>query len=304
MFEKEFLPLQWRRHYEAATPMGIIRRVNREVWRKFLDHEWPNASLAALGDKTPQQAIGDEALRVPLAAWLQQLDMYGDRFGLPFDVNEGRTKFSLPALQTLDAGDDHSNVGTLSILQFARLPFDKLDDAQLVAAFKRATLVQHKGSLRQLLVKIVERPSCHGQLDISRVYRFLSDISALLADSSEAIHWLSKERERSVPVTEQFEHGLDCDMRELRYRLDNPHDEVCNNLLRRMWDLYGIKVPEVRSYVTNIVTHYRISAPWMAAASEPALAGVGGAVTGGGIWTPDATADQPAAAGKLWVPGS
>ncbi len=304
MFEKEFLPLQWRRHYEASTPMGIIRRINREVWRRFLDHEWPNTPLAALGGKTPQQTVGDDTLRVPLAAWLQQLDMYGDRFGLPFDVNASRTKLSLPTLQTLDASEDRSNVGTLSILQFARLPFDKLDDAQLVAAFKRATLVQHKGSLKQLLVKIVERPSCHDKLDMSRVYRFLSDISALLSDSSEAIHWVSKERERAVPVTEQFEHSLDCDMRELRYRLDNPHDEACNSLLRRMWDHYGVKVPEVRNYVTNVVSHYRISAPWMAVATEPALAGVGGAVTNGGIWTPDASADQPAASGKLWVPGS
>ena len=304
MFEKEFLPLQWRRHYEAATPMGIIRRINREVWKKFLEQEWPNTALAALGGKTPQQAIGDDALRVPLAAWLQQLDMYGDRFGLPFDVSEGREKYRLPALQTLDVSDDHNNVGTLSILQFARLPFDKLDDTQLVAAFKRATLVQHKGSLKQLLVKIVERPSCHDKLDISRVYRFLSDISALLSDSTEAIHWLNKERERQVPVTEQFEHSLDCDMRELRYRLDSPHNEECNNLLRRMWDHYGVKVPEVRSYVTNIVAHYRIAAPWMATATEPTLAGVGGAVTSGGIWTPDASGNQPGAAGKLWVPGS
>lgn len=304
MFEKEFLPLQWRRHYDPATPMGIIRRINREVWKRFLDLEWANTPLSALGGKTPQEAIGDDALRVPLAAWLQQLDMYGDRFGLPYDVNEGRAKYKLPALQTLDMSSDDNNVGTLSILQFARLPFDKLDDSQLVAAFKRATLVQHKGSLKQLLVKIVERPSCHDKLDISRVYRFLSDISALLSDSSEAIQWLNKERERQVPVTEQFEHSLDCDMRELRYRLDTPHTEECNNLLRRMWDYYGAKVPEVRGYVTNVVTHYRIAAPWMAAASEPALAGVGGAVTSGGIWTPDATANQPAAAGKLWVPGS
>ncbi len=303
MFEKEFLPLQWRRHYEASTPMGIIRRINREVWRKFLNQEWPNTPLTTLGGKTPQQAISEEALQVPLAAWLQQLDMYGDRFGLPYDVNEGRAKLSLPALQTLEGGD-HANVGTLSILQFARLPFEKLDDSQLVAAFKRATLVQHKGSLKRLLTQIVERPSCQDKLDMSRVYRFLSDISALLTDSSEAIGWLNKERERVVPVTEQFEHELDCDMRELRYRLDNPHDEASNRLLRRMWEHYGLKVPELRDYVTNIVSHYRISAPWMAAATEPVLAGVGGAVTSGGIWTPDANADQPAAAGKLWVPGS
>lgn len=302
MFEKEFLPLQWRRHYEASTPMGIIRRINREVWNKFLDQEWPNTPLTALGGKTPQQAIGDDALRVPLAAWLQQLDMYGDRFGLPYDVNEGRAKLSLPALQTLEVSD-HANVGTLSILQFARLPFEKLDDSQLVAAFKRATLVQHKGSLKRLLTQIVERTSCHDKLDMSRVYRFLSDISALLTDSSEAIGWLNKERERVVPVTEQFEHELDCDMRELRYRLDNPHDEASNRLLRRMWEHYGLKVPELRDYVTNIVSHYRISAPWMAAATEPGLVGVGGAVTSGGIWTPDASADQPAA-GKLWVPGA
>lgn len=302
MFEKEYLPLQWQRQYDPSTPLGIVRRINREVWSRFLDREWPETPLLALGGKTPQQATGDESLRVPLAAGLLQLDMYADRCGLPYDVNVGRATFGLPPVLPLEVSD-HTNVGTLSILQFARLPFAKLDDTQLIAAFKRATLIQHKGSLKPLLLQIVERKSCHDKLDISRVYRFLSDISSLLTDSSEAIQWLDKERERAVPVTEQFEHELDCDMRELRYRLDTPHDDACNRLLRRLWEHYGTKVPELRSYVTQIVHHYRVSAPWMTDGS-PGLPSVGGAVTSGGIWTPAADAGQPAAAGKLWVPGS
>lgn len=301
LFEKEFLPLQWRRHYDPITPPGVIRRINREVWSQFVNTDWPETPLATLGGKAPRQAVGDAALRVSLGACLQQLDMYGDRFGLPFDVNAERAKFGLPATVPL-AVNEMTNVGALSVLQFARLPFDKLNDQQLVAAFKRATLIQHKGSLKPLLMQVVERTSCHEQLDISRVYRFLSDLSSLMQDPNEAIQWIEKERGRTVPVTEQFEHDLDCDMRELRYRLDNPHDAECNRLLRRLWEHYGVKVPEIRQYVSGIVNHFRISAPWMS--EEPALEGIGGAVTSGGIWTPDAAAEQPATANKLWVPGS
>ena len=100
--------------------------------------EWPEMPLAALGGKTVNQAVGDESLRVPLAAWLQQLEMYADRFGLPLDINTERVKYQLPALALLEVSE-HTNVGVLSVLQFARLPFDKLSDEQLVAAFKRAT---------------------------------------------------------------------------------------------------------------------------------------------------------------------
>ncbi len=300
MFEKEFLPLQWRRHYDPATPLGIIRRLNRDAWMKFLSNDWPAMPLAALGGKSPQQAVGDVSLQIPLAAWLQQLDMYGDRFGLSFDLNAERAKYRLPAVTPLSVSD-MTNLGTLSVLQFARLPFDKLNDAQLMAAFKRATLVQHKGCLKPLLMQIVDRPSCHNQLDISRVYRFLSDVSSLLMDTTEAIRWLDKERTREVPTADKFEHDLDCDMRELRYRLDNPHDPECNRLLRRMWEHYGAKVAELKQYVTGIVTHYKISAPWMNDAGG--LDGIGGAVTSGGVWTPDAAAEKPAGEGKLWLPG-
>ena len=137
---------------------------------------------------------------------------------------------------------------------------------------------------------------------MSRVYRFLGDIGALLMETSEAVRWLDKERTRSVSPAEQFEHELDCDMRELRYRLDDPHDAACSNLLRRMWEHYGAKVPELRGYVTGIVSHYKIPAPWMSEAST--LEAVGGAITSGGVWTPDATAEKPAGESKLWLPGS
>ncbi len=296
VFEKEFLPLQYKRHFEASTPLGIIRRINRDNWSKFLTNDWPEMPLAALGGKTPKQAIGDDSVRVPLAAWLQQIDMYADRFGLPFDVPDERAKYSLPVATPRDV-NEHTSVGTLSVLQFARLPFDKLSDQQLVAAFKRAALIQHKGSLRSLLLTIVERTSCHDQLDMARVYRFLSDLGSLLMETSEAIRWLDKERARTVSASEQFEHELDCDMRELRYRLDDPHDPACSNLLRRMWEHYGTKVPELRGYVTGIVNHYKVAAPWMTDGEAV------GAITSGGVWTPESAAEKPAGENKLWLPG-
>lgn len=296
VFEKEFLPLQFKRHFEASTPLGIIRRINRDNWSKFLTSDWPEMPLAALGGKTPKQSIGDDSVRVPLAAWLQQIDMYADRFGLPFDVPAERSKYGLPAATPREV-NEHTNVGTLSVLQFARLPFDKLSDQQLVAAFKRAALIQHKGSLRPLLLTIVERTSCHDQLDMARVYRFLSDLGSLLLEMSEAIRWLDKERARTVPAAEQFEHELDCDMRELRYRLDDPHDPACSNLLRRMWEHYGAKVPELRGYVSGIVNHYKVAAPWMTEGEAV------GAITSGGVWTPDSAAEKPAGESKLWLPG-
>lgn len=301
LFEREYLPLQWKRHFDASTPVGIIRDMNRESWARYLDSQWPEMSLPMVDGKSPKQAIGDVALRPALAAALLQLDMYADRFGLPFDVATERAKYCLPALTPIDV-TEQTSVGTMSVLQFARLPFDKLDDQQLVAAFKRATLIQHKGSLRPLLLTIVERTSCHGQIDISRVYRFLSDIGSLLSDQSEAIRWLDKERGRTVSPSERFEHDLDCDMRELRYRLDSPHTPDCNRLLRRLWEHYGAKVPELRGYVTQIVNHYKVEAPWMSEANS-GLAAVGGAVTSGGVWTPDAAADKPAGENKLWLPG-
>jgi tetratricopeptide (TPR) repeat protein len=297
VFEKEFLPLQFKRHFEASTPLGIIRRINRDNWSKFLTSDWPEMPLAALGGKTPKQAIGDDSVRVPLAAWLQQIDMYADRFGLPFDVPAERAKYQLPDATPLEI-NEQTNVGTLSVLQFARVPFEKLSDQQLVAAFKRAALIQHKGSLRPLLLTIVERTSCHAQLDMSRVYRFLADLGSLLMETSEAVRWLDKERSRTVSATEQFEHDLDCDMRELRYRLDDPHDPACSNLLRRMWEHYGTKVPELRGYVTGIVSHYKISAPWMTDGEAV------GAISSGGVWTPDSAAEKPAGESKLWLPGS
>ncbi|MFM9965177.1 MAG: hypothetical protein ACKV2Q_28600 [Planctomycetaceae bacterium] len=296
LFEKEFLPLQCKRHFETSTPPGIIRRIHRETWSRFLTTEWPEMPLVAFGGKTANQAIGDDALRVPLAAWLQQLDMYADRFGLALDLNAERAKYQLPPLAVIEV-NNQTNVGAMSVLQFARLPFDKLNDQQLVAGFKRATLTQHRGSLQPLLKVIVERPGTHEHLELTRVYRYLSDLSGLLSEPVDAIQWLDKERSQPVPPANQFEHELDCDMRELRYRLDDPHGSDCNNLLRRMWENYATKVPELRAYVSGIVSHYNVSAPWMNEGSV-------GSLTSGGLWTPDSAAEKPAGESKLWLPGS
>jgi hypothetical protein len=299
LFEKEFLPLKFKRHFEPSTSPGILRRVTLSVWTKFLNEEWPETPLKALGGKTARQAVGDESLRVPLAAWIQQLDMYADRFGLPFDVNAQRAAYQLPTMSPLDV-NEMTNIGAMSVLQFARLPFDRLSSDQLAIAFQRAVLIQHKGSLRPLLLAIVQRPEVHAQIDLHRVYRFLSDLSALLSELDEAIRWLNLERSCELPGKDKFEYELDCDMRELRYRLDDPHSDACNQVLRRIWDRYGSKLPELRRYVSDIVDQFKVSAAWM---SDGAAGVEGGAVTSGGVWTPDTAAAKPAGESKLWLPG-
>jgi tetratricopeptide (TPR) repeat protein len=301
ILDKEFLPLRFKRHFEPSTSPGIIRRVTLSAWTKFLDEEWPETPLLALGGKTARQAAGDESLRVPLAACIQQLDMYADRYGLPFDLNAQRAKYQLPAVTPLEV-NEMTNIGALSTMQFARLPFDRLSNDQLTIAFKRAILVQHKQSLRPLLLTIVQRTEVHKQVNLSRVYRFLSDLSALSQETDQAIHWLNQERSRELRENKKFEHELEYDLRELRYRLDDPHSDACNQVLRRIWDRYGSKLPELRHYVSDIVDQFKVSAAWMLDGSVNAGA-EGGAVTSGGVWTPDAAAANPAGESKLWLPG-
>jgi hypothetical protein len=188
----------------------------------------------------------------------------------------------------------------LSILQVHRLDIAALTDAQLTSVVNRALLIHHSGFLKQVLVEALRRPGCVAELDLSRVYQALVELTSVEEDVTEAIHWIQEARQHALGEHPRFEDQWRWDLRELSIRLTEPAAPATSALLHKFVNYYGPKVPQLRPYLEVILEEAGVASPWNAGVITPDLAS-GGAATGA-LWTPEVE-PQPAGGGKLWLPG-
>ena len=102
---------------------------------------------------------------------------------------------------------------------------------------------------------------------------------------------------------EAFEHSLQWEMRELSFRLEDPDDPALDPLLKHIWNDYGMKVPQLRDYLNQLVDVFGVPSPWQSEAGIVTAEESTGATTEGGIWTPSAAQGSQGGEKKLWLPG-
>jgi tetratricopeptide (TPR) repeat protein len=287
--------LSERFYYSPGTSLTEMRRHRKQALDHVLNDVWPHTQLAALNGKTPHAAIGDEALRVRLAASLIVLDAYCDRVDYVFPLDDFRDRLKLPERATLALSED-ADVSSLTPLELQRLALHELSDQQLGDLARRMLVVQHRRTLYDVMTQVVSRPAVLETFRAGDIYHLLADLCAERGNREEALIWMAKAKASYAGEKLSFQERVTVELRELRFRSADPRDPQLVALLQHILNDYAPKIPELREQLVELARSLNLSVP--GATAPPSLE----PLTAGGLWTPEsaAGAGQP---GKLWLPG-
>jgi tetratricopeptide (TPR) repeat protein len=273
-------------------PLGKRHALEREQWQRVLER-WLDQQQAALGGKSPKDAAGDPALRVPATAAVYVLDAVCQNRRHRLDLPGMLSRLGLEPLPPLTLAAD-VGPNALSLMQLHRLPPASLTDAQLSAVVNRAMLAYYDAFLEPVLQEALARPNLVPDHDLPRIYQTLVELTGQHGDLPNALHWIETARQKVFGPTAKFEDQWRWDLRELMLRLTDPGDPGLKGILRKFTQFYGPKLPQLRSYLGVILEEAGVESPWNSVLAPEMAAS-------GGVWTPESEAAAPA--GKLWLPG-
>lgn len=297
-FPRDFAALHWRWYLPESVPVKTRRELIRQQWTRLIDETWPNTKLSILEGKSPLEAAGDPELKRPLAAAVILLDTVTEQQGYVLDTHRLIERLGIEPFPPLEVTPE-TPLHSLSVIGLRRLPLTELSDDQLLATLNRALLIHHSRFLYDLLKELLGRPGCADKIDAGRAYFTLADLCREQHRRDEALQWIARGTEHAGTQENAFEEVLQWKLREVTLRLEEPDDPELPSLLKHLWEYYGPKVPQLRTYLATITQTYGITPPWD---DEDEI--VSPEDSGKGIWTPEGTAEsgqQPKS--KLWLPG-
>ncbi|MEX0717512.1 MAG: hypothetical protein WD066_13045 [Planctomycetaceae bacterium] len=296
MMSREWWALHWAFRFHPETRPAVRLALERRQARRVVDEIWPNRPLAALSGRTPAEVAGDPESKVALAAAVIALDAWCDTRSHELDVAAVRARYDVPPPAPLEL-DERTPIGRLTAVELERLPLSALDDAQLRSVVNRATLVNHGRFAREALLEVLERPEMKNTLELEDIYRTLFELARNRGDRNEALRWLTLGKEVAAAAENAFERLLDWEIRELAFRAEVSDDPEIPALARHLWDHYGRKVPQVRTYVQQVLLTFSIDLRL----TDDDEQAVGSAA--GGLWTPREDAAETTEFRKIWLPG-
>ena len=292
---RELALLMWRWHFPDKTPLGIRRRIEKEMWGRVTTTLWPEQPLSALEGKTPSQAADNPELTVALRGAVNVLDTHCDRSQYNLSIEELSRQLQIDPPATVHFDGESS----LTSLQLRRVDVKELDDEKLGMLLQRAVLIRHGGFLYDVLREVMARPGRLEKFDQQQVLITLADICREQGRQEESLEWIATGRELAKSEDNAFEKTLQWVVLELTVRLENSDDPEIMPLLRHINDYYFPKLPELRESITALAESCGVTPPWNA---DDAIAEVSSIQDG--VWTPDKAASGAApAAKKLWLPG-
>ena len=294
---REVYALQSRWRFPDHTPAVERLRIEHERWQHTVTEFWPNQNLAALGGKSPREAAQDESLRLALRGAVHVFDAVCDRSRFHLDVDGLCRELGIEPPHRIEIRENLP-LQAFSSMQLIRLPVAELNDDQLMYTLNRALLIHHGRFLYGVLKEALTRPACLEKVDLNRAYMTLADLARDQFRREEALEWIARGREHAKSDEKPFEAGLHWAMAELNLRLEDPNDPGLRPLLQHLVQAYGPKLPQLRRYLEEIVSVYRVPISLEELGGAPV-----GAATSGGLWTPAAAESAPDLGRKLWVPG-
>lgn len=286
----EIVPMQVK-HYFGKRPDSARRR----AWRKqhahdFLQNHWYQLPLKRLGGKSPKEAAADPSLKVKLCAAIYALDAIAHVATNNISLNVVRQELGIEPEAPLTANDE--TIDTLSVMQSHRLPLQELSSDQLSHVMQRSLLVRHVPFTFAVMSEISKRGLEHLKgLTVEQFARMFANVARELGERDLALEWVVRGRAEGEQG-EDFGQKVEWAMLEFELRLENPQDPALPPLVDRLWNYFGVKLPQLRT------------------ALEPALREFGLPVPGetkSGLVLPEsmtvganATAETP----KLWLPGT
>lgn len=290
------LMVNWR--LPDATPLELRDSLVTEHRKHLILSVLPDLTRGVLDGKTLRQAAADPAMQIRALASILLLDLAEPEENPLY--NELRKSLGLPTADMIDP--EGLRLGTLSPARLTRVMVSKLDDNALVQAYRQAMLLAASRLLKPLAMEVVARPSLDGQLDKAEVYFLLHRTTQSL---DEALSLLQKAQEESTKSGASPARYLLAEIPLRVQRREQPEFvKLVDTIRSRHMNEQG-----VAQTLYSILSQLGLVRPQ---AGMPGMAGgpmgpAPAAAPAGGLWTPDAPAAAPPAAGgkgsKLWLPG-
>ena len=304
--------LSWNWH----VPAGVTREQHAELVREQQTRQllgaWSDVPFQVLDGKTPRQAVGDEALSIPLRALVLQLEQTADTQSADdAHIVALRNELGIEQPEKIDGGRLETEF--VSPLRQRHLDFASLKDDQLIGLQSDAMAMGNLAVLKLAIPEILERESLREQVPPQACY---SMMARLTDDDERALECLSKARHFARQSGEPLGTYL---VQEFEYRLSRGLTDKLPELLQTIQQKH-MREPNVEYQLAYVLEKFGlISADGRSPdasknAPPPEMAGSASEsdAPGGAIWTPDdpakaeKPADSPADEGgsKLWLPDS
>ncbi|MDA0833884.1 MAG: hypothetical protein O2955_12925 [Planctomycetota bacterium] len=298
-YPKELLLFERDWMIPEGTPGKVVLDFEQEHWRRVISDKWPNATLNALGGATPTGVAGDTAFLIPLTAAIYVLDAHCDTRSYHLPIDDVAERLQVKLLPPLEVTEE-TPLQAITSLGLLRLPLDQLSDKQMAYCLNRILLVHHGRLLYDIFNRVLDRPSCLVNLDLNRLYMTMLELSRERFAKDERLAWIEKGKEGAKTGEKSFERSLEWAMREVVVRVEDPDDPALKPLLQHMWDYYGTKIPDLRQYLTTMLSTLKITPPWE---GSRLVTGTGDASNVSGVWSPESQQTPEPGTSKLWMPG-
>lgn len=294
--------LSWRWRLPPGTPSEQRRRLVAAERRSAILERWTASPRAALGGKSPREAVGDVDLRIALLASvliIEQAAVEPTELEL-FD--RVREQLILPLAETIDPAS--VDVAEVSIVRVPHLDLGKLTDAELEKLLGRAMMLGANLAALVVAGELVTRPTHDQHTDLTEAFRQLGRVEPDLAKVQD---WIARARawsqSKNRSVAEWVLMGLEIAIE----RGDSP---LAQQLLDEIRTNH-INEPGVAEATYRLLYAAGLIAPRGGSAVPTPLAMPASRTEGphppasrSGLWTPGGEATEGATESKsaIWTP--
>ncbi len=316
------LALAWEWLYPAKIEPAEADRLDREKRTEILRDAWPDTPMPYLNFRTPAQAGRDGNAEVPLRAAVCQYEQDRELEQAGLDYAALRARLGIPPEPAIDPAT--VDVDHLPLARLAAVPADRLDDARLVAFYRRARRSMIGAAMEAAALAVVARPAIfeHGLIDPVAVHTDLASLAAGRGDRDGAQGWLAKGRQADAPANRGRNAPL-WDMVEVRLKARSDKPESWVPELAVVLERYAQEPTANQVILLNLVEMGLIrmqpnpdnpddvlldSRPMQALLAEfgpkitTASGRLGVSATKPEVWTPGGPGSG--GGGALWTPGS
>ena len=293
--------MHWAWRMPEGTPRELRQSLHNEQRRHVMFDVWPTLKQQLLDGKSPQQAAGDPKYRVRMLGAILLLDLSGQQERWQLDFNELRTKLDLPPMEKIDPAS--LDFDRLPLVRYARLDAAKLSTDRLLALFQYAAMMKASSAIRSLGDELAQRNDLPAEVSKSDLYGLLAQSAAT---PEEALGFIEQARDAAKAAGQSTARWL---LSELPIRLQLRQVDRLQQIIEEIQTKHS-REPGIMNALMSMLMRLGIIQPGSMPGRGAMPAELSAAPTGGGVWTPDGGAAQPAAAAPagekksgLWLPG-
>ena len=222
--ERHIQALLVQSYLPAKLDSATAERLAREDNERILREVWPKTPMPCFRNRTAEQAAkaGDAETQLRAALMLMAWESGTD---LPTVADDLHRALQVPAEPEIDPNS--VDIARSPLARLSLVPLNRLDDARLVALYRRTLEHGLFATLHASLLEIVNRADLfrNGVVKHVEIYSLLASLAMTRRDKDEAYSWLERGRREESP-TKRAKNVARWDMLQIQIR-------TASNLPRR-----------------------------------------------------------------------